>query len=119
MLALLPKAFDAAPAAAPARCGCCAGWRGSAAREFAWALLVATLVAVAVAALVPLGALGGSLGIAIVVALGVAALRLGRLCLAEPHAAPARCARRSPSSSRPRTSARSALPAQPAASCRR
>ena len=50
---------------------------GSAAREFAWALLVATLAVIAVA--VALGALGGALGTAIVVVLALAALRFAWL----------------------------------------
>ena len=50
---------------------------GSAAREFAWALLVATLATIAVA--VALGALGGALGTAIVVVLALAALRFAWL----------------------------------------
>jgi len=76
LLGLLRKAFELRPPAA-------LRWRlvrwmaGSAAREFAWALLVATLGLIAIA--IALGALGGWLGIAFVALLAVAAARFAWL----------------------------------------
>ena len=76
MLALLTKAFTLHPPRA-LRLRLFRWMAGAAVREFAWAFLLATLLVIAGA--IALGALDGWLGIAVVAALGLWALRLAAL----------------------------------------
>jgi acetyl esterase/lipase len=75
VIALLRKTFALRPPAA-LRLRLLRWMAGAAAREFAWALLAGTLLAIGL--LIGLGALGGWLGVAAVVVLGLAALVLAR-----------------------------------------